>query len=83
MRKILFATLAAGAALAASPAVGRQHCGIGGHRDWRGWCVPNGPRLVAGPPVPLVGIYYSGSGWWDGHRYWRDRYYSHHRWRYR
>jgi hypothetical protein len=82
MKKILFATIAASAALAAvSPAVAAQGCGRGFHRGYHGRCIPNHPRYYGRRPV--VGVYYHGRGWWDGHRYWHNRYRWHGGWRYR
>lgn len=83
MRKILLAGLAVGTLLSASPAFARQGCGVGWHRDWRGWCVPNRRGYYVAPPAPTIGFYYVHRGWWDGHRYWRHRYWRHHGWRYR
>ncbi|HWA89319.1 MAG TPA: hypothetical protein VG889_04745 [Rhizomicrobium sp.] len=39
-----------------------------------------GPAVVAGP---RIGVFYTGRGWWDGHRYWGHRYRWHGGWRYR
>lgn len=82
--KRAFLMMAAAATLAASatPALARQGCGIGFHRDYYGYCVPNrGRRVIVERPV--IGVYYHGRGWWDGHHYWRYRYRWHHAWRYR
>jgi hypothetical protein len=84
MKKILLATLAAGAALTAiAPAEARQGCGPGAHRGPGGYCRPNreGPVLVA--PGLRIGVFYPGRGYWDGGRYWGHRYRWHGGWRYR
>lgn len=84
-----FAKLAGAAALIAlslaSAAQAAQGCGPGYHRGAYGACRPNlgpGPVIVA-PYGPRVGVFYGGRGWWDGHRYWHDRYAWRHGWRYR
>ncbi|MBE7219138.1 MAG: hypothetical protein INR64_11765 [Caulobacteraceae bacterium] len=57
-------------------------CGVGFHRGPRGGCRANyGPGPVA--PGPAIGVFYGGRGWWDGHRYWANRYRWHGGWRYR
>ena len=38
-----------------------------------------GPAYVG----PRIGVFYTGRGWWDGHRYWGHRLYEHGGWRYR
>jgi len=82
MKKLILATIAAGAALAAiAPAEAAQGCGPGFHRDYYGRCFPNGP--VAYGPAPVIGVFYGGRGWWDGHRYWHHRDRWHGGWRYR
>lgn len=88
MKRVLLAAAAATAVLAVTPAAARQGCGIGGHRDFRGWCVPNRrPPAVAVPGpvigVPRAGIFYADRGWWDGSRYWPHRHWWHGHWRYR
>ena len=88
MRKIVLSLIAAGTALAvASPALAREGCGPGGHRNYNGRCVPNrgGPVYVdRGPSVRLViGNHYPGRGYWDGRRYYQQRYRHHGGWRYR
>ena len=84
MRKILLAAIAASTALVTvSPAVAAQGCGRGFHRGYHGRCIPNhGPRHYYGR-APVIGVYYHGRGWWDGHRYWHHRYRWHGGWRYR
>ena len=83
MKKILLAAITAGAALTAmAPADAAQGCGPGGHRGPRGYCHPNyGPAFVA--PGLRIGFFYPGRGYWDGHRYWGQRYAWHGGWRYR
>lgn len=73
MKKLLAIALVAGAAIAASaPADAAQGCGPGGHRGPYGHCRPNyGPGR--GGPVLVVGQYYRGQGYWDGHRYYQHR----------
>lgn len=64
----------------------------GGHRAWcyhhphkcgyaRGYY--GGPRVAVGIGGPRIGVFYTGRGWWDGHRYWGHRERWHGRWRYR
>ncbi len=83
MKKLLLAALAASAAIAAvSPAAAAQGCGPGFHRDYYGRCFPNrGPGFYG--PAPVIGVFYGGRGWWDGHRYWHNRERWHGHWRYR
>ena len=86
MKKLLLAAAAIGVALTATTADARQGCGPGGHRNYNGRCLPNrgpGPVLVA--PGLVVGNFYRGRGYWDGQRYWHQRYREHHHreWRYR
>jgi hypothetical protein len=87
MRKILLALVAAATALTvASPALAREGCGRNFHRGPYGRCLPNrGPAYVTpGPTVRLViGRNYPGRGYWDGHRYYQNRYRHHGGWRYR
>ena len=66
----------------ASAAQAAQGCGPGYHRGPYGGCRPN---LGPGPVVvgPRLGVFYGGRGWWDGHRYWGNRYRWHGGWRYR
>ena len=83
MNRICALVLAAGLAVAVvSPAAARDGCGPGGHRGPYGHCRPNrGPVVVA--PGLVIGGFYSGRGYWDGHRYWHRRYRDHDGWRYR
>ena len=86
MKKLLLAAAAIGVALTATTADARQGCGPGGHRDYYGRCVPNrgpGPVLVA--PGLVIGNFYRNRGYWDGQRYWHQRYREHNRreWRFR
>lgn len=78
MKKMMIFVLGAGAALAvASSADARGGCGIGFHRGPVGGCRAN---LGGGP---ALGVFYPGRGYWDGHRYWANRYRFHGGWRYR
>jgi hypothetical protein len=81
-KKALLATLAAGLTLASvSAADAAGGCGPGFHRGPYDGCRPNrGPVLVG---APGIGIFYPGRGYWDGHRYWANRYAWHGGWRYR
>ena len=82
MKTMLLAAAAIGAALTASTADARQGCGPNGHRDYYGRCVPNrGPVVVA--PGLVIGNFYGGHGYWDGHRYWHERYREGREWRFR
>jgi hypothetical protein len=84
MKKILALALAAGATLtAALPANAAQGCGPGFHRGYYGRCIPNGFYHDTVVGVPIVGHYYGNRGWWDGHRYYHDRYQFRGGWRYR
>ena len=82
MKKLMLGALAAGAALTiVSSAQAAGGCGVGGHRGPYGGCRGN---LGAGPIVgPALGVFYPGRGYWDGHRYWANRYAWHGGWRYR
>jgi hypothetical protein len=84
MRKFVLAALAACATLAAvNPAMAAQGCGPGGHRDYAGYCRPNGPPpVVVGPGPVVIGAYYPHRGWWDGHHYWMHREHWRGGWRY-
>ncbi len=83
MKKLLLLALAAGTTFGAVTAAdARDGCGPGGWRGPHGHCHSNGgPGYVA--PGLIVGNYYHGQGYWDGHRYYqhRDRYNN--GWRYR
>ena len=50
-----------------------------------GACRGYGPAYGPPPPVPafVVGNFYQGRGWWDGHSWYHDRYRFHGGWRYR
>lgn len=83
MKKLLFAALAASAAIASiAPSEARQGCGVDGHRGPAGYCRPNRGGAVIVPGV-RVGVFYPGRGYWDGGRYWGHRYRWHGGWRYR
>ena len=88
MKKLILAALAAGTMIAATAtaAEAAQGCGPGFHRGAYGHCRPNrGPAPGVGIAVgPLViGNFYHGRGYWDGHRYWGHRERWHGGWRYR
>lgn len=77
MRKIIALTLAVSVALgAASVADARDGCGRGFFRGPYGHCRPfrapaYGPGIIA--PGLIIGNFYGGRGYWDGHRYWQHR----------
>lgn len=82
------AALLGGLALASAPADARVVVGVGigpGYHHARGWCWHHPGACHRGVVVagPRIGVFYSGRGWWDGHRYWRHRYRWHAGWRYR
>jgi hypothetical protein len=86
MKKIFVAALAAGAALVvATPALASDGCGRGAHRGPAGHCrADRGRHVVAVAPGRLVvGNFYGGRGYWDGNRYWKQRYRHGNGWRYR
>lgn len=87
MKSLIAAALAAGAALTvAAPASAREGCGPGFHRGPYGHCRPNnGMGYGARPGTLVIGNFYRGQGYWDGHRYWQHRYRDRDRegWRYR
>ena len=80
------AAMAAGVTLAGvSAADAAQGCGPGFHRGPYGGCRHNGGpgAVIVAPGVPVIGTFYGGRGYWDGHRYWGHRYAWHGGWRYR
>ena len=85
MKKALLVLLAAGATLTAvSSANAAEGCGRGAHRGPYGHCRPNvGPGPVVVAPGLVIGNYYQGRGYWDGGRYWHNRYRYNGGWRYR
>jgi hypothetical protein len=86
MKKILAIALAAGVAVTAfSPVLAADGCGRGFHRGPGGHCRPNGGRDVVrvAPGGLIIGNFYGGRGYWDGHRYWQRRERWHNGWRYR
>jgi hypothetical protein len=92
MQKLLLAAVAAGTMMAAAaPAEARDGCGPGFFRGAYGRCLPErGPRGpgpvaigVPGGPALIVGNFYEGRGYWDGHRYYHHRERWHGGWRYR
>ena len=83
MKRIFLAALAAGTVMGASAADASGGCGPAFHRGPYGGCRPNrGPAYVT-PGVPVIGVFYTGRGWWDGRRYWGHRYRWGRGWRYR
>lgn len=84
MKTVITLALAAGIALGtATIAEARQGCGGGYHRGPHGRCVPNaGPGVVVTPRGLIVGNFYTGRGYWDGHRYYKHRARHHAGWRY-
>ena len=82
MKKMMLVLLGASAAVSvAGAAQAAGGCGPGFHRGPYGGCRANyGPRPVAGP---ALGVFYPGRGYWDGHRYWANRYAWRGGWRYR
>lgn len=89
MKKLVAAVLLAGVAtLGATAADAADGCGRGYHEGPGGRCRPNngyrGGREVVVAPGLIVGNYYRDrGGYWDGRRYWRERYRYHGGWRYR
>jgi hypothetical protein len=88
-RVTLAAAMLGGVALTAMPAdagvvVG---VGVGGPAHTRHWCwrhpgACRHPGYIA-VAAPRIGVFYTGRGWWDGHRYWAHRERWHGHWRYR
>jgi len=88
MKKLLMIAIAAGTAfVATAPADARQGCGSGWHRGPGGHCRPNhGPGYGRGygrAPGYVIGNYYPNRGYWDGRRFYHNRYRHHGGWRYR
>ena len=87
MKTIIALALAAGVTVAAAaPASAAEGCGRGFHRGPYGRCLPNrgpGPGAVVVAPGLVVGNFYQGRGYWDGHRYYQRRERWHGGWRYR
>ncbi len=84
MKSFFAIALTAGVALAAvSPADAAGGCGRGFHPGPHGHCRPNGggPAFVA--PGLVIGNFYAGRGYWDGHAYRHHRERFHGGWRYR
>lgn len=85
------AALAAGLSMTAVPASAGVHVGVGigapvvytpAHRHW---CARHPHKCRHGAAVvvaPRIGVFYTGRGWWDGHRYWAHRRHYHGHWRY-
>jgi hypothetical protein len=83
MKKLIFAALGATAMFAAlAPAEAAQGCGPGFYRGPYGHCRPNEAVGVRVGPL-VIGTFYPGRGYWDGHRYWMHRERWHGGWRYR
>ncbi len=84
MKRTIFGIVAVAAMLGMVPmANAAQGCGAGWHRGPHGRCHPNRRPIVVVPGRIVIGTYYPGRGWWDGHRYWAHRYHGHGGWRYR
>lgn len=84
MKVLLAIALAAGVTLtAAAPAAARDGCGAGAHRGPAGYCRPNRGGYAVYPGRPAIGVYYTNRGYWNGHRYYHNRYRHHGGWRYR
>lgn len=75
----------AGAGLTATAADARQGCGRGYEVGPRGHCRPvRGDRWAGrGNQTWVVGNFYQGRGYWDGHRWYQNRYRHNNGWRYR
>jgi hypothetical protein len=94
MRKALILTLAGAASIMAfaPPAVARDGCGDGWHRNRYGECVPNynNRRFYRSRDAyyydrdfyPEVGRFYRGRGYWSGDRYFMNRRWDGRGWRY-
>jgi hypothetical protein len=84
MKRTIFGIVAVAAMLGMVPmANAAQGCGAGWHRGPYGRCQPNRRPVVIVPGRVVIGTYYPGRGWWDGHRYWAHRYHWRGGWRYR
>ena len=85
MKKLLAAILLTGVATigATTAADARDGCGRGGFRGPGGHCrVYRAGPVYGGGPRLIVGRRYD-RGYWDGRRYWQNRYRHHGGWRYR
>ncbi|MDO6416587.1 hypothetical protein Q4F19_19545 [Sphingomonas sp. BIUV-7] len=84
MKRLIAIALAVSAGVTAiagaSSAQAAQGCGAGFHRGPAGRCRPNGGPVVRDRLI--VGRHYD-RGYWDGRRYWRERYRHQNGWRYR
>lgn len=84
MKKLLLVALAAASALSLPVAAqAREGCGPGAHRTPHGRCIANGAGWRRGGVNLVIGNFYPGQGYWDGHRYWQHRERWHGGWRYR
>ena len=83
MKKLVLTALCAlSIAAVAGTADASGGCGRGYHRGPYGHCrVDRGAVAVA--PGLVIGNFYAGQGYWDGHRYWHHRDRWHGGWRYR
>lgn len=86
MKKFFATALTLGMMLGtAGAASAAQGCGPGWHRDPWGHCRPDrappGGVVVVAPGL-IIGHYYNGHGYWDGHRYWQHRHWHHDHWYY-
>ena len=82
--KLPFAILlaVAGTAVTATAAEARQGCGPRAER-YHGRCVRTRGNWNRGHQTWIVGNFYQGRGYWDGHRWYQNRYRHHGGWRYR
>lgn len=86
MKKFLATALTLGMMFGtAGAASAAQGCGPGWHRDPWGHCRPDrrppGGVVVVAPPL-IIGHFYAGRGYWDGHQYWHHRHWHHGGWHY-
>ncbi len=86
MKKALATALAVGVmAVGATAVEARDGCGRGMYRGPAGHCrvIRGGGGVVVLPGRLVIGNFYAGRGYWDGHRYWQHRHRHHNGWRYR
>lgn len=85
MKKLFAVALLAGAAMLGTTAAdAREGCGRGSHRGPAGHCRSEyrGRGVVIAPGL-TIGRFYNGRGYWDGRRYYQNRYRHGGGWRYR
>ena len=84
MKKILtFALVVAAVAGTGSSAIARDGCGPGWHPGPYGHHCFRNTGTEAVILTPAIGVFVTGHGYWDGHRYWWHRERWHGAWRYR